>query len=431
MKNWMKKVVMVVVFLFAASVLSGCYEEEGNTDNNISNPQEQGNETSFKALDDSPEQEPVAQSEVKPKISAKLENNMSNLNPNRFDNPLPNHCDEDDDCDGGYCNANHKCVQCLQGHKHCPQEFQCSADGICVFHLVCSPGVPFCIKDSSVLCDDSGQFVFLIRNCDDNNACTTGDTCLAGGVCGKGVEISCEDHNNCTDDWCDQTLGCVNMDNTLGCDDDDPCTLGDQCALDECISGTWDDACECAVDDDCIWLNSEDQCAARFACVQNRCIRNVTTTVQCGPSPSQCLGYLCNPDTGVCDLWPIEDLDDYGEPVACDDHDPCSVGDYCSGGSCISGAKEKCNDNNPCTADYCDPVSGVCTNEPLLGAACDDGNKCTENDVCKVTSPPSSYPYCSGTKKALPEFEHDCIECKCLPAIGDKCKVKDIPECSL
>ncbi|MBT4121044.1 MAG: hypothetical protein HOA57_02605 [Candidatus Magasanikbacteria bacterium] len=39
-----------------------------------------------------------------------------------------------------------------------------------------------------------------------------------------------------------------------------------------------------------------------------------------------------------------------------------------------------CEDNNPCTEDWCDPDEG-CMNEPLTGS-CDDGDACTGNGYC-------------------------------------------------
>jgi hypothetical protein len=40
-----------------------------------------------------------------------------------------------------------------------------------------------------------------------------------------------------------------------------------------------------------------------------------------------------------------------------------------------------CDDNNPCTDDSCDPVSG-CVHTPLDGVPCDDGNLCTSGETC-------------------------------------------------
>lgn len=42
----------------------------------------------------------------------------------------------------------------------------------------------------------------------------------------------------------------------------------------------------------------------------------------------------------------------------------------------------ECNDNNPCTKDFCDPLKG-CINSMVEGIPCNDDNLCTINDYCK------------------------------------------------
>ena len=66
--------------------------------------------------------------------------------------------------------------------------------------------------------------------------------------------------------------------------------------------------------------------------------------------------------------------------TACDDGDPCTEAGQCNGGQC-GGVKVACNDDNPCTNDACDPITGKCAFIPN-GALCDDGLLCTVNDQC-------------------------------------------------
>jgi hypothetical protein len=72
-----------------------------------------------------------------------------------------------------------------------------------------------------------------------------------------------------------------------------------------------------------------------------------------------------------------------GEPLGCDDGEPCTV-DACDAelGCVFVGASGGCDDGDPCTVDACD--AGGCTHDALLafGIACDDGNPCTWPDVC-------------------------------------------------
>src|SRR3990172_7062084 len=46
-------------------------------------------------------------------------------------------------------------------------------------------------------------------------------------------------------------------------------------------------------------------------------------------------------------------------------------------------AASRCNDNDACTTDGCNPATGICSHNPVAnGTACNDGNLCTTNDVC-------------------------------------------------
>jgi hypothetical protein len=69
---------------------------------------------------------------------------------------------------------------------------------------------------------------------------------------------------------------------------------------------------------------------------------------------------------------------------ACDDGNPCKV-DACNlDGSCDNSQPVDCDDGEVCTLDACDPQSG-CVNPPVPDGdqlACDDGNACSETDVC-------------------------------------------------
>ena len=72
----------------------------------------------------------------------------------------------------------------------------------------------------------------------------------------------------------------------------------------------------------------------------------------------------------------------------------CTAGNYCVEGACLPcGCSDRvcgddgcgnscgeCDDENPCTSDNCD--AGICVFPPDIGAACDDGDPTTENDVC-------------------------------------------------
>jgi hypothetical protein len=66
--------------------------------------------------------------------------------------------------------------------------------------------------------------------------------------------------------------------------------------------------------------------------------------------------------------------------ASCDDGDACTTADACSAGACVAGAPLDVDDGNLCTDDSCNPATGaVYTNNT---ASCDDGESCTEGDVC-------------------------------------------------
>ena len=87
---------------------------------------------------------------------------------------------------------------------------------------------------------------------------------------------------------------------------------------------------------------------------------------------NQCTEDSCDPLTGECRYEPVE--------VTCDDENFCTHADTCVKGVCL-GQPVSCDDSNPCTMDSCD-VSGGCLYQHLDNFPCDDGNFCTVDDLC-------------------------------------------------
>ena len=64
----------------------------------------------------------------------------------------------------------------------------------------------------------------------------------------------------------------------------------------------------------------------------------------------------------------------------CDDGNICNGVENCIGSLCSKGDSLVCEDDNQCTEDSCDPEAGcLFTN---VESACDDGDECTNGDVC-------------------------------------------------
>lgn len=87
-----------------------------------------------------------------------------------------------------------------------------------------------------------------------------------------------------------------------------------------------------------------------------------------------CTADTCNPTTGLCQSAPLPD------GTSCDDQNACTVGGACVSGSC--GTPVVCNDGNPCSTDVCNPATGACTFTPIV---CDDGNPCTTDSCSPAT----------------------------------------------
>ncbi|HZI94731.1 MAG TPA: hypothetical protein VFE84_10840 [Patescibacteria group bacterium] len=198
-------------------------------------------------------------------------------------------------------------------------------------------------------------------------------------------DADCDDGNPCTSDSCNPATGqCQNasVPNGVPCNDGDACTIGGTCQ-----SGT---------------------CGTPVVCND----RNACTTDSCDPATGACLSQpvacddgnnctsdLCNPDTGQCLFVPQTGS-------TCDDGDLCTSGDTCVTApgnpvpTCQGNAK--CADTDACTADLCEPNTGVCSNPPIV---CDDGNSCTldvcQSGACNSIPAPSGQPCDDGDRCTL------------------------------
>ena len=303
------------------------------------------------------------------------------------------------DCEGGLtvnCNDGNSCTddacQMPGGCTNTPNDADCEDGDVCTAGDVCQAGV--CKAGQAVDCDDGNVctadscapgagclHVATEVACDDGNACTSGDHC-AEGKCEYGAVVVCDDSNICTTDSCDPAGGCSYKLNSVPCDDSDLCTTGDHCHLGECISSAplpcddgnscTDDSCE--AESGCGFVSNDDDCSDGTDCtVGDKC-----SSGWCLPGPildcdddNPCTDDLCDPNSGCVQT---------NNKLPCSDGNACSNGDTCNDGQCAAGASLNCDDESPCTADSCNPVTG-CQHAPVAGE-CDDGNACTAGDVC-------------------------------------------------
>jgi hypothetical protein len=327
---------------------------------------------------------------------------------------IPANCADGNPCTDDSCAPAQGCIHapntvpCEDGDV-CTVGDQCEG-GQCVHgpEVSCDDGNP-CSDDS---CDPATGCVHVPNqlDCDDGNACTGGDHCVAG-ACQGGQAVSCDDDNLCTDDTCALTLGCVHTPNQAPCDDGDLCTTLDLCDLGQCVgSGALpcndgnpctDDACDplagCQFVPNQAPCDDGNACTAGEQCSDGACLGG--QAVSCDD------GNLCTDDTcdttGGCAHAPNQ--------APCNDGDLCTTLDQCHLGQCLGGGALPCDDGNPCTDDACDPLAG-CQFTPNQ-APCDDGNACTPTDLCDGGQ-------CSGSGGLVCDDDNVCTADFCDPAVG-------------
>ena len=67
--------------------------------------------------------------------------------------------------------------------------------------------------------------------------------------------------------------------------------------------------------------------------------------------------------------------------TSCSDGDVCNGVEACTESAACVGVPLVVDDQNPCTDDSCDPITGV-QNTVVTGRACSDGDACTGDDQC-------------------------------------------------
>ncbi len=266
-------------------------------------------------------------------------------------------CAVDEDCveldDGNSCNGTLTC----QEHPENPALVVCLPDPESI--VICDDEVD-CTKD---LCDpETGSCSFDAVNamCGDSNACNGIEVCDLEDGCISGEEPDCDDGNPCTTDWCKTNVGCMNEPNSETCDDGNKCTIADACSGGECLSGGNLDC-----DDD-----------------------------------NLCTNDSCSPDSGCVHS---------NNQVPCSDGDVCTSSDKCAGGECAGGPQKVCDDENPCTNNFCDSFTG-CEHTPNA-AACSDGNECSTGDHCSKMK-------CATTGTLDCADENPCTNDSCDPVEG-------------
>jgi hypothetical protein len=257
----------------------------------------------------------------------------------------------------------------------------------------------------------------IAASCDDGNLCTTSDMC-SGSKCG-GVAVDCDDKNACTTDTCDSAIGCVHVNTTDACEDGDACTTGDTCKDGACISGSTN-SCQCASDADCAPYEDGNKCNGTLYCAKAAspfvCKVNPVTVVTCNPAnDTLCSVNTCTPGDGTCAAVA------QNNGKSCDDSNVCTTGEICADTTCTPQGSLPCNDDNDCTNDSCDPVSGC--GHVLNTVGCSDGNACTSGDVCGGGACAGSPVDCNDGFACTADSCDPIAGCVNKPLSGDVCQI--------
>jgi hypothetical protein len=328
------------------------------------------------------------------------------------------------DCAGDFdCSPGSKCqdsacvaVKPCKSSKDCPAvcDLQSGVCVQCVSSVDCGDGQacivgtcktklctgPMCAGGKAFACLDGAGYAEG-KSCDDGNVCTEGDTC-GNGACAAGPAKKCDDGNPCSADSCDPKLGCLATYVSIACDDGNPCTETDMCGGGVCAGKAkiCDDGQLCTSDACvgglCQYLFAAGSCTDGNACTSgDLCAKGncqAGSLVGCDDL-NQCTADSCDPAKGC-----VHTL----KTGACDDGNNCTQNDLCSGGQC-AGTGKQCNDGNPCTDDKCE--GGVCS-YVQNASPCDDGDPCTDKDGCIQGK-------CAGFKKICND-SNPCTDDTCM-----------------
>ncbi len=335
-------------------------------------------------------------------------------------------CDNPNAADGVGCDDGDMCTQtdaCLSGVCTGTNPVVCTALDDCHVVGTCDPGNGLCDNPNAV--DGTG--------CSDGDLCTQTDAC-SSGVCTGSNPVVCTALDQChLVGTCDPGSGFCddpNAPNGAMCDDGQACTEPDGCVdgtctgvvIDGCIvcanAGECDDGNDCTlnecIDNGCVFTDlvdatmcdDGDLCTQTDACLSGACMG--TNPVVCTALDDCHVVGTCDPGTGLCDNPNAVD------GVGCDDGDMCTQTDACSTGVCTGSNPVVCTALDDChVVGTCDSMTGVC-DDPIAvdGVSCDDGDFCTQTDVCLSG-------VCDGSNPVVCTALNDChVVGTCDPGTG-------------
>lgn len=245
--------------------------------------------------------------------------------------------------------------------------------------------------------------------CSDDDPCNGDEVCTSSG-CAPGAAPDCNDDVDCTIDSCTPFSGCSSEPS------DALCTA---------IAGGVCDVASRA----CQYPTCTSATCIAPACSDAHCDGTSCVVTPLCTAAQECCGDSCVP-VGCADDNPC--TDDFCRPltsdcghefnaVVCDDGDVCSIGDFCSAGACAGGARIACvDDGDPCTVESCDAALGCVSDTAPDGTSCDTGT-----DAC--TSSACSSGACMTVARFCPELDgNPCTIAACNSTTGE-CVTRPVP----
>ena len=367
-------------------------------------------------------------------------------------------CKKDDDCVNpnkcagpSFCNKTsvpYKC-EASESIKVCPDVTpgDCNSnvcdpkDGLCKEQIAadktpCSDNIPCTVGDKCL----NGQCKFDTNTCGclDDKGCMdkffSGNYCKGVWFCDKGAanwtckqlsQVKCptDEDTECRKFTCDASDGNCKF---AAAPDATKCTDGDKCWSDTaCMGGKCANSvdgqkiCLCKTAADCKAKEDGDLCNGTLICQDGQCVVNPVSVIVCPKSTDGCMKTICNKKAGKCEKLPIEALKTVclaSDPncgdwvaippgatptvVACDDGDPCTVGEVCGQGQCAATAKGyvcDCSKDDQCLKSdsanlckgthFCDKALSKCLINPLTVVVCDTGlDTICQKNTCVKTS---------------------------------------------
>ena len=161
---------------------------------------------------------------------------------------------------------------------------------------------------------------------------------------------------------------------------------------------------------------TDDDCSDGIECTDDTCVDGTCAwTLQdskclidnvcyaAGGSAEDLPCVVCSPETEAY-AWSKS-----ADGVTCDDGDFCTEEDVCAAGLCV-GIALTCEAAEDCASASCDPAIGCVVIAGGEGEFCDDGNACTADDLCTEGA-------CTGSLFACNDSD-ECTEDSCDPVNG-------------